>query len=146
MSDRSLGTGWWYASDGKWYPPETHPDYRPPAPPQRQANPTGLGGMIALALLCVLMVGGVTIFLVATEDGTDEDVTFEEDAFEDDGFEETEDEIGADADLDELHSACEDGDMEACDDLYFESPVGSDEEEFGSTCGGRRDEQNGDCA
>lgn len=23
--------GWWRASDGKWYPPETHPDYRPPS-------------------------------------------------------------------------------------------------------------------
>jgi hypothetical protein len=22
--------GWWQASDSKWYPPEQHPDYRPP--------------------------------------------------------------------------------------------------------------------
>ncbi len=22
MSDQSQGPGWWYASDGKWYPPE----------------------------------------------------------------------------------------------------------------------------
>jgi hypothetical protein len=27
MSDVSQGPGWWQASDGKWYPPETHPDY-----------------------------------------------------------------------------------------------------------------------
>ncbi|MGO9198222.1 MAG: hypothetical protein ACLQK4_13975 [Acidimicrobiales bacterium] len=26
MSDYSLGPGWWLASDGRWYPPETHPD------------------------------------------------------------------------------------------------------------------------
>ena len=26
MSDVSGGDGWWMASDGKWYPPETHPD------------------------------------------------------------------------------------------------------------------------
>ena len=26
MSDRSMGQGWWLASDGKWYPPESHPD------------------------------------------------------------------------------------------------------------------------
>jgi hypothetical protein len=32
MSDVSLGTGWWQASDGKWYPPEQHPNYRPPPP------------------------------------------------------------------------------------------------------------------
>jgi hypothetical protein len=31
--------GWWQASDGKWYPPELHPNYRrrplPPPPPRR---------------------------------------------------------------------------------------------------------------
>ena len=26
MSDMSQGPGWWIASDGKWYPPELHPD------------------------------------------------------------------------------------------------------------------------
>ena len=31
MSDRPQGEGWWLASDGKWYPPESHP--APPAPP-----------------------------------------------------------------------------------------------------------------
>ena len=25
--------GWWQASDGKWYPPESHPKYKPPPPP-----------------------------------------------------------------------------------------------------------------
>jgi hypothetical protein len=32
MSDQSQGPGWWLASDGKWYPPETHPDYVAAAP------------------------------------------------------------------------------------------------------------------
>lgn len=27
--------GWWQASDGKWYPPESHPKYRPPPPPPK---------------------------------------------------------------------------------------------------------------
>ena len=27
MSDTSQGPGWWQASDGKWYPPETAPGY-----------------------------------------------------------------------------------------------------------------------
>ena len=27
MSDTSHGEGWWLASDGKWYPPESHPNY-----------------------------------------------------------------------------------------------------------------------
>ena len=29
MSDVSLGPGWWLASDHRWYPPESHPAYRP---------------------------------------------------------------------------------------------------------------------
>jgi uncharacterized RDD family membrane protein YckC len=33
MSGTSGGPGWWIASDGKWYPPERHPDYRPQPPP-----------------------------------------------------------------------------------------------------------------
>ncbi|MGB7050665.1 MAG: hypothetical protein WBG41_03765 [Acidimicrobiales bacterium] len=28
MSDVQQGPDWWQASDGKWYPPERHPDYR----------------------------------------------------------------------------------------------------------------------
>jgi hypothetical protein len=137
MSDHSLGPGWWYASDGKWYPPETHPDHRqpPPAPPRR--SPKGLGGIIALAVASVLLVGGMAVFLVATQDGTEQgDVTFDDDVDDD----------REDADLRALHDACDDGDMAACDELYFEAPIGSDEEEFGSTCGGRRDDTNGDCA
>lgn len=27
MSDTQQGAGWWQASDGKWYPPEQHPNY-----------------------------------------------------------------------------------------------------------------------
>ncbi|HEY3943452.1 MAG TPA: hypothetical protein VGL60_13355 [Acidimicrobiales bacterium] len=37
MSTTMGGPGWWLASDGRWYPPETHPDYQDPA----QSWPTG---------------------------------------------------------------------------------------------------------
>jgi hypothetical protein len=43
------------------------------------------------------------------------------------------------------YSACADGDMAACDRLYFDSDVGSDAESFGSTCGDRYSPQSGDC-
>ena len=33
MSDVSHGPGWWQASDGKWYQPESHPNYVPPPTP-----------------------------------------------------------------------------------------------------------------
>lgn len=44
MSDTPAAADWWQASDGKWYPPEQHPDYRPPAysappPPQYGTQP-----------------------------------------------------------------------------------------------------------
>lgn len=44
MSDTSQGHGWWQASDGRWYPPEAHPNYRaqpfqPPTLPQVQVAP-----------------------------------------------------------------------------------------------------------
>ena len=31
MSDQSQGNGWWLASDGRWYPPESHPTASPVA-------------------------------------------------------------------------------------------------------------------
>jgi len=33
MSDTSQGPGWWLASDGEWYPPESAPAAPPPPPP-----------------------------------------------------------------------------------------------------------------
>lgn len=39
--------------------------------------------------------------------------------------------------LEPLGEDCYNGDMQACDDLYFESAVDSPGEEYGDTCGGR---------
>ena len=36
-SDQPPGHGWWKATDGVWYPPESHPDYVPP--PARVVDP-----------------------------------------------------------------------------------------------------------
>jgi hypothetical protein len=48
MSDTSQGPGWWLASDGKWYPPETHPAYEPipRARPRSNANPSDARPML----------------------------------------------------------------------------------------------------
>lgn len=51
-----------------------------------------------------------------------------------------------DVDLGALREGCEQGDLEACDDLWFQAPFGSDDETFGSTCGGTREETFGGCA
>jgi hypothetical protein len=39
MSDTQQGPQWWRASDGKWYPPESHPAYRSPPPAPAFGNP-----------------------------------------------------------------------------------------------------------
>lgn len=44
---------------------------------------------------------------------------------------------GTDAELDELWEACAAEDWQACDDLYFQSGLGTDYEAFGDTCGHR---------
>jgi len=46
---------------------------------------------------------------------------------------------GSDPELDALYDECEGGDYQACDDLFLESPSGSEYEDFGDTCGGRND-------
>jgi hypothetical protein len=44
MSDFSQGAGWWQASDGKWYAPELHPNFRPPPPPNPAPPPPPQAG------------------------------------------------------------------------------------------------------
>jgi S1-C subfamily serine protease len=52
--------------------------------------------------------------------------------------------FGDDPLLDELWTACANGNMAACDDLYAEAPIGSEYESFGATCG-ETTEGNGLC-
>lgn len=44
---------------------------------------------------------------------------------------------GDDPELDRMFDACERGDGKACDELYWNSPVGSQYEAFGNRCGNR---------
>ena len=52
---------------------------------------------------------------------------------------------GSDSYLDSLWDNCSAGDFDSCDTLYFDSPSGSEYEEFGDTCG-YRNEPSGYCA
>ena len=45
MSDVSQGPGWWQASDGKWYPPESAPGGQAAPQPQAQGFGTPAGGV-----------------------------------------------------------------------------------------------------
>ena len=77
MSDTSQGDGWWQASDGKFYAPEAHPDYKPPPPPPPppadvdESKPKGLLGKVSAAdkppfwrRRWVLITGGILIVLI----------------------------------------------------------------------------------
>lgn len=52
---------------------------------------------------------------------------------------------GSDPELDALYDACADGDMVACDELYFNSGYGTEYEEFAITCGGTDTDNYGFC-
>jgi hypothetical protein len=93
-----------------------------------------------------------TICVATALDGSDLDQSIEDAAeeFEAEGvpFEETEDEIGdggdsgEDTSLDDfadLIDSCEGCDMADCDELFQTTPVGSEAEEIGLSCGGERD-------
>jgi hypothetical protein len=46
---------------------------------------------------------------------------------------------GDNVQLDALYDQCEDGEFQACDDLYADSAFGSEYKEFGDTCGDRNE-------
>lgn len=93
----------------------------------------GPAWLILVALGVGVIVFGVLQFGDGDERQTDPDpdtgfddtVTFDEPfTFGDDLF------------LDDLWGFCSGGDFLACDELFFTSPIGSDYEWFGGTCGG----------
>lgn len=53
--------------------------------------------------------------------------------------------FGNGQDLAALRDECAVGDMAACDDLYFASPIDSDDEAYGETCGDRNPPAPGQC-
>jgi hypothetical protein len=72
MSDSSQGPGWWQASDGRWYPPQSHPNQpaAPPPPTYSAPPPVAYGapgakksGMPGWAKV-VLILGGILVVLV----------------------------------------------------------------------------------
>ena len=67
MSDQSQGPGWWMASDGKWYPPESDPAPPPPgqfAAPfqpayvQRSTNGMAIASMV-LGIVWIYWIGSI---------------------------------------------------------------------------------------
>jgi uncharacterized RDD family membrane protein YckC len=70
MSDSSQGPGWWQASDGKWYPPESAPSTQSAMPgvgPQGNLADWGtraVGYLIDAGLLLGLFIVGAIVALI----------------------------------------------------------------------------------
>ena len=71
MSDSSQGPGWWQASDGRWYPPQSYPPQAAAPPPtygapppvaygDPAANKSGMPGWVK----ALLIIGGILVVLV----------------------------------------------------------------------------------
>ena len=69
MSDTSQGQGWWQASDRKWYPPESHPNYQPGPPTPASPHATSVRGPIGkprstgLTILVSFVTFGIWTFV-----------------------------------------------------------------------------------
>ncbi|PFG40072.1 hypothetical protein ATJ97_2592 [Georgenia soli] len=98
----------------------------PQAGPWTTAQPrssSAVKWIVGGAVLVIVAVVAVVIGLISSGFG---------------GFETSgPDGYGEDAALDALWDKCEAGNAQACDDLFLESPFGSEYEEFGGSCGGR---------
>ena len=117
------------------------------------AAATGLGQADAECILGTLVdTGGLAAYGEAMEAGIGENVPLEFlDALARCGISletlvelgraagSSDDQAAFDEIVDAYRSDCADGDMLSCDLLYLSSPFGSDDEEFGATCGGRTD-------
>ncbi|WP_043500431.1 hypothetical protein [Georgenia sp. SUBG003] len=123
------GPGYGQAHGHEHGHPGTQPAYgyqSPQAGPWTTAQPAKSGSavkwIIAGAAVVVVAVVAVIIGLTAAmgpiaSDGADA--------------------YGDDPALDALWDSCEQGDAQACDDLFMDSPVGSEYEDFGASCGER---------
>ncbi len=143
----------------------TTPTFSPPAAPAPAAASRPSKGPLVLALVALAgvaagTVGGVFIFAAvfagsaeAIGEGIGRGMIAGEEEFyssmseEDFGWVEPLDPAdisapvapvpGPDPVLNAYAQSCFEGDYQACDDLYFESPPMSDYEEYGGSCGGR---------
>ena len=122
---------------------------QPPGPGGASTPPWGRGAAtsrmtnklaVVLAALAALVVTGLAVALFVWSGSDDDegdggggggDSSIPSATSEPDG-------LGDDAELDEYAEECYDGDMEACDDLYQESPRSSAYELYGGTCAGRQ--------
>jgi len=133
---------WAPAAQQPGSPPQSGTGQRPPygpgpqpwAPPGATPPKKNRTTLIALIVAGVLVVTGigVALWFGLRSNGDIPDATQEPTG------------LGTDATFDGYAQDCFDGDMQACDDLWEQSPVGSPYEAYGGTCAGRQPEASSD--
>ena len=127
-----------YPAAGGYGPPPGAPwvttQGGPGGPPPRRS---GNGMVIALVVGVLAVVGiGVALFF-GLRDGTGGATSEAPTGQSSDGLPPPTG-LGDDPAMDALAQDCFDGDMQACDDLFMQSPAGSEYEDYGDTCAGRQ--------
>jgi hypothetical protein len=110
-------------------------DHRHPSLADRRSTTGGWAALAAVALVALLSACGSQTADSAASDSDTSDTTEEQGSGDDAG-----------PDLAEARRRCQSGANEACDELYEASPEGSRNQTFGSTCGGRSEPTEGNCA
>jgi hypothetical protein len=71
VTDTSQGEGWWLASDGKWYPPESAAHAAPPPPPHHigslSAQPVSVAARVMIGASALVALGSLLPWATATE-------------------------------------------------------------------------------
>jgi hypothetical protein len=127
---------------GPYQSPPPYGAVTPGAPPPDSGGGTRWGLIALIGFLLLAVVGGAAVIianLADSDDGGGSSTAPAGDSVD------TIAEFGTDASFDNLARACENGDWDACDDLYLESDFGSGYEEYGDTCGGRNAPLQGWC-
>jgi hypothetical protein len=100
---------------------------------------------LIVAIVAVVAILGAGLFFLLSGSDDDDGDDGSEVSSEADG-----DETGAptepptgEPEFDPNAQSCFEGDMQACDDLFIETPAGSDYEAYGNTCGGRLPDPRG---
>jgi preprotein translocase subunit SecD len=65
MSGWAQGPGWWQASDGRWYPPESHPNALPPPPPVSGFYGQGPSFQSRRRTVWLSIIGSVIVVVIA---------------------------------------------------------------------------------
>jgi len=91
-------------------------------------------GLIIAIVAVIALIGGGIFFLTSGDD--DDDSADDTTSGELEAGPPTQPPTGS-PEFDDLAQSCYEGDMRSCDQLFNETPVGSDYEAYGDTCGGR---------